>query len=1315
MFDVSFGGEINIDVGETETVYLDPKDRIEAITKNVLLYPVAKCFLDNFPQHYDIIRTYEDAMENIKDIVGKEVTIDEIIKTSVRGMVVKFKLWIDNVRIYSPNSRESRIYADSSPTTPNEALMNRKTYSALIMGDVNYSYMVCNLEMRTAESKGHTIKMSNSWNVKIPIPIGCKYCTLRQYDPLTLTRSGEDMDGVYGYFIIMGFLRYIIPVYTKPYNSPMIQHNEYDEQLSRAEGLFSAGYDYEQSHHIIGSMVRPKPDHQGRGTTAVPIVDYIFSLQMNDKRMNTTGMKMSRKKSLINAVPIKYLFWAFGCANDLEMIKYICPDMNDFGMIHSIRKACLNGKRHIEALHGLVAHTTQRGYLQFQDIFDQSTARYVVGDIILREEFKKHIIENVARGDPTIYRQSIIGAVKDILDTQFMSGVKGSPIDDTPGSRARSEQIRNRAVCYEMGEIIRELYLIGNNISPSMNRISLTNRRIRSGQQIEREFKSFHGVRIRESAITIRSFFASLKEIAPLFEAGGSQALNAQIHEISKRMSSAMTSSLLNSFKGVAKENSKLRTNIITLKNQSFVQLSLRENVISSSLNAESSDVQWPHRVVDMSHLFFVDPAYTPEGGSQVGRYQDPTLYTYTTLTTLKPDILEIIKKSKGYTPITNTLIDVYTIKINGSAVGYIPHHECVETLYEELMMARRTRKIERDATISINHHKGRLDIWTDSGRLVSPFVVVKNCFKFEINFDDPKPQPVTIDEKFQEWLSECAVNVERDGQNLFEIGLDAGYIELIDPLMATQNCMIAPTIREFYIKPWTYSHVALPQHLFGIVSALNPGITLNTGVRASYSTNHTKQAIGNVLNYIPMKYAQDTNVMLAPQIPLVRPCSYDMLHMNDKPFGQNVIIAFLMYSENQSDSFIINRSSVERGLFVIDTYSTVTAECKVQNDVFAIPDDDTTKNGNIDSYRKLGKESSLPKRVGEYFNTDDALISMVTQVDKSRKIDKSVLNARPDAAHPRIANPRPIRSVIRCESFESNTKYKSTIFAQRRVAIAGDKFNSQHAQKGTVGAVFDAADIPSMESGIKPDIIFNPPSVFKRKTYGQIYEAIAGKIASLLGCPIDATPYHSIRSAEDLSEVLKKLGVDEYGYETLYDPDSGLPFENKVFVGVIYMQRQQHLVENKLNIRGGTGSIDPITGLPVKGRKRNGGQSVDRMSNDCINAAGAAHLNKDIHLNQGAKMRIAVCGKCNGIKTYFSNEQKCWFCSNCGRHSDFIIKYVPPATNLISQVLNGLHISLDYRETPTNPIYNEEDLADEIKHVGTGEAAIDVTQVGKQ
>lgn len=1276
-----------------EALKLETQKCVDRLSQNVLFNPIAKCFLQKHQPYHDIINTFEDAMSHIEDIVSKESILNEHMHVNIPNTVIKFKFWVNNVRMFGPNTIEHKTYSAkfAKASTPNEALVERKTYAGLLLGDINYSYSVITVNGDNIDSNTYVTKLENMWSINIPIPIGCKWCTLRDYDNLTQIRSGEDMEGIWGFFIIAGFIKYLIPYYQKPFNMPIIQQNNYDNQLSRCECLYSAGLDYENSYYIIASMIRPKLAHGGRGINQIPIIEFIFSLQMNDPVMNAEVI-VGRKKSLINAVPIKYLFWAFGCTSDLEMIKYICPDLNDFGLIHAIRQACLEGDAHIKAIHGLIDYSVYRGFLQINGL-DQVSARYIIGDIILSKQYKDHIRQK-SGNDVSIYKMEILRQVDRLLRTKFMPGVNIMNSDmslyDIPVEKLtekqkqqiiEQERVRNKAICYEIGQIIRELYLIGNKITPSMDKISLLNRRIRSGQQIEHEFKAFNNARMREVKIGIEDFFKGFKSTEQLMSSKAQIEVSKKIEQMAKQLSINQSTSILNSFKGVVtKDRSKMRTNLLTPKNQSFLYAMLREIVISTDQKASGTGVQWEHRVVHPSHLFFIDPVYSPEAGVQVGRYQQPTLYTYLTVGSNGRDIAKFIKEYPGYVEYTDKIDDKYIIKLNGSTLGYIPEHEPVENLYKDFMEARRKNKIVRDCSITVNHFKGLINIWCDEGRIMTIFVNAKRCFEL-------KDKEIRIKKDFKEWLDECSnseYNLGKHGEvnSSIDKGIMEGFIDLYDPDMTIHNIVVAQTLSEYYEKPWLYSHIALPMHTLSYVTSINPYVENSAAVRGAYSSNHVKQAIGPTFRYPQLKYLNEDNVLLCPEIPLVRTCIYDMFRMNEKPSGQNVTIAFMVYTDNQEDSFIVNRSSVEAGLFVIDSYTVVASECKKQEEIFRIPDDLVIKNGNAESYLKLDPKTCMPKMVGDRFYENDALIAKVVQLDKNNKTmtDRSSLNNKPDACHPREANTREIRVVCKDRIVEENQKYKMVSLGQRRTAICGDKFNSTNAQKGTIGRIYDTEKMPYTKSGLRPDIIFNPPSIFKRITFGQTFEAMLGKIAALLGCPIDATPYQTKRTQDEIDHICEQIGIDKYGYEDLYDPESGRKM-GKVFIGNLQMQRQQHLVENKLNIRNGEGDVDRITQLAVKGRKRSGGQSVDRMSVDSLISAGISYINQDIHINQGAKMTIAFCKNCHKQFTYMENNKKCWMCSGCGRSSEFIIKEVVPAENLINHILTGMHVCFEYKD----------------------------------
>lgn len=1275
-------------IGSELNNILDSKEVQERFTRAVLGDNIARAWLRKYPAYHDIINTFDDSLNHIENIVSVQSSVDKNIHTPFPNIIIHFKFWVTNVRIFSPNTPEHKLYSQKifKVSSPNQALKERKTYALLLLGDANYSYTVINVK-KIDEAKTYTKTLPDKWQINLPMPIGSKYCVLRKYDPLTLIKSGEDMDGLYGMFIINGFVKFLISCYQKPFNSPMIQHNTYDNQLSRCEVLYSAGLDYENSYYIIASMIRPRAAHIGRGVNQIPIVDFIFSLQMNDSVMNQEVI-IGRKKSLINAVPIKYLFWAFDCKTDYEMLQYICPDMNDFGLIHAIRQACLEGDAHINAIKNLLDFNLSRGFLYFNKKLTRQDARYVIGNLILSADYKQQARDK-SNNNIGIYRTEIIRQVDRLLRTKFMPGIGRLDSDQslytidanklTPSQREKmdkEEQIRNKAICFEIGNIIRDLYRIGNDIVPSMDKISLLNRRVRGGQLIEIEFKKFNNVRMREIEVRIDDTInKNAKSVTALESDEFLQLLENKMLQLVQQLNLNQSSSLLNAFKGIqTREKSKIKTDLLDFKNQAFVYAKLREIVISTDAKAAGSMVLWEHRAVHPSHMYFIDPVFSPEGGHQVGRYQQLTLYTYLTLGDLGKSIITFIRKNKNYQQYSKTIDNKYIIKLNGSTIGYINQFEPVEELYQSLLEARRTGEIVKDCSITLKHFEGILSIWSDGGRIMTPFIEVKNCFEYAGG-------KIGIKANFISWLEDCGSNFNPNNNDPIEKGLKHGFITLYDPEMTAYNITVAETVEDYFKAPWKYSHIALPSHILSYVMTCSPALSLNAAIRGSYSSNHLKQAAGIITRYPQIKYIGDCNVLLNPQLPIVRTGMYDMLKFNEKPMGNNLILAFMIYSDNQEDSFIFNRSSVENGVLVIDTYTVKFAQQTVQDEKFQIPDETTKKLGNPESYLRLDPKSCLPRNVGDKFYENDVIIAKITQMKNNdvKKTDRSILNEKPDACHPREANTREMRCVSKDVDIDNNKSMKMAVLGQRRCAISGDKFNSTNAQKGTVGRIYNSDQMPYTSNGIKPDIIFNPPSIFKRNTCGQTYEGVIGKLAALLGCPIDCTPYETIRSIEELEEIYKKLGLDPMGYEDLYDPQSGRKM-GKVFLGILHYQRQQHLVEDKLNVRCGEGDVDRVTGLPVKGRKRSGGQSMDRMSWDSYNSAGCMNLNRDLHLNQGAKLEIAICNKCHHQYTYKSKTSNCWICNKCGRHSDFIIKEVVPTENLISQILTGMHICLEYR-----------------------------------
>lgn len=177
---------------------------------------------------------------------------------------------------------------------------------------------------------------------------------------------------------------------------------------------------------------------------------------------------------------------------------------------------------------------------------------------------------------------------------------------------------------------------------------------------------------------------------------------------------------------------------------------------------------------------------------------------------------------------------------------------------------------------------------------------------------------------------------------------------------------------------------------------------------------------------------------------------------------------------------------------------------------------------------------------------------------------------------------------------------------AKKRKLQVGDKMAGRHGNKGIVSKIVPVQDMPFLPDGTPVDIVLNPLGVPSRMNIGQLYETALGWAASKLNVHF-ATPIFDGATWEEVGEYLEKAGLPSTGKTILYDGRTGEPFENEVTVGIIYMMKLSHLVEDKLHAR----SIDPyslITQQPLGGKAQFGGQRLGEMEVWALEAYGAAH-----------------------------------------------------------------------------------------------------------
>ena len=163
-----------------------------------------------------------------------------------------------------------------------------------------------------------------------------------------------------------------------------------------------------------------------------------------------------------------------------------------------------------------------------------------------------------------------------------------------------------------------------------------------------------------------------------------------------------------------------------------------------------------------------------------------------------------------------------------------------------------------------------------------------------------------------------------------------------------------------------------------------------------------------------------------------------------------------------------------------------------------------------------------------------------------------------------------------------------------------------RHGNKGVISRILPEEDMPFMPDGTPVDIVLNPLGVPSRMNLGQVLEVHLGMAAKALGWKV-ATPVFDGATDEEIRELLKKAGLREDGKTTLYDGRTGDPFDHPVTVGVMYMLKLHHLVDDKIHARS-TGPYSLVTQQPLGGKAQFGGQRFGEMEVWALEAYGAAY-----------------------------------------------------------------------------------------------------------
>ena len=232
-----------------------------------------------------------------------------------------------------------------------------------------------------------------------------------------------------------------------------------------------------------------------------------------------------------------------------------------------------------------------------------------------------------------------------------------------------------------------------------------------------------------------------------------------------------------------------------------------------------------------------------------------------------------------------------------------------------------------------------------------------------------------------------------------------------------------------------------------------------------------------------------------------------------------------------------------------------------------------------------------------DWFN-DDEKMSLVRQLVHNYGIQKNDIIATARAERNKIAAGDELQPGI--------LQMAKVYVAKKRKLQVGDKMAGRHGNKGIVSKIVAIEDMPFLPDGSPVDIVLNPLGVPSRMNLGQLYETALGWAAKKLGCHF-ATPIFDGATWDEVGDYLEKAGLPRTGKTILYDGRTGEQFDHVITVGVIYMLKLSHLVEDKIHARS-IGPYSLITQQPLGGKAQFGGQRLGEMEVWALEAYGAAH-----------------------------------------------------------------------------------------------------------
>ena len=346
---------------------------------------------------------------------------------------------------------------------------------------------------------------------------------------------------------------------------------------------------------------------------------------------------------------------------------------------------------------------------------------------------------------------------------------------------------------------------------------------------------------------------------------------------------------------------------------------------------------------------------------------------------------------------------------------------------------------------------------------------------------------------------------------------------------------------------------------------------------------------------------------------------------LGELALGKNVVVAFMTFNGyNFEDAVIMNERLVKDDVYTSLHIEDYEIQCR---DTKLGPEEITRDIPNIGEDARKNLDENGIIRIGTEVKEGDILVGKVTPKgmadltseekllhaifgEKTREVRNSSLTV-PHGGDGIVHDVKVYTKEENDDLPSGVSKVVRVYIIQKRKIGVGDKMSGRHGNKGVISLVLPQEDMPYLPDGTPVDIMLNPQGVPSRMNIGQVLELHLGMAAKKLGVHV-ATPVLDGAKSSDIAAMMEEAGMDADGKTVLYDGRTGEPFDNRISVGVMYMIKLHHMVDDKLHARA-TGPYSLVTQQPLGGKAQFGGQRFGEMEIWALEAYGASHVLQEI------------------------------------------------------------------------------------------------------